>query len=223
MVSALVAKYGDAKPLSNSIPSLWSISISNPLPSSTSTNPFLPTNFNASEIFFPITASPAEIVATDSQSSSLTSLAIFFSSATKAAVALSIPRLISIGLAPAVIFFIPVDTIDCASTVAVVVPSPATSLVLLAASFTSCAPMFSNGALSSISLATETPSWTTAGDPHFLSNATLRPRGPKVVTTAFASWLTPDKSLVLALSLKSNCFAIGQRTKNKNQKAVFSV
>jgi hypothetical protein len=53
----------------------------------------------------------------------------------------------------------------CASTVAVVVPSPASSEVLDATSFTICAPMFSNLSLSSISLATETPSLVTVGAP----------------------------------------------------------
>ena len=49
---------------------------------------------------------------------------------TTLATALSIPRLISIGLAPAVTFFKPSATIACANTVAVVVPSPASSPVL---------------------------------------------------------------------------------------------
>ena len=51
--------------------------------------------------------------------------------------ALSIPRFRSIGLAPAVTFFRPTPIIDCARTVAVVVPSPASSFVLDATSFTS--------------------------------------------------------------------------------------
>ena len=99
----------------------------------------------------------------------------------------SMPRLSSIGLAPAVTFFRPSLTMAWASTVAVVVPSPATSLVLVAASLRSWAPMFSNGSFSSISLATVTPSWVTVGLPHFLSRATLRPLGPRVVLTALAS------------------------------------
>ena len=53
--------------------------------------------------------------------------------------------------------------IACASTVAVVVPSPASSEVLEATSFTICAPMFSNLSFSSISLATETPSLVIGG------------------------------------------------------------
>ena len=52
-----------------------------------------------------------------------------------------------------------------ASTVAVVVPSPATSEVLEATSFTICAPMFSNLFSSSISLATVTPSLVMVGEP----------------------------------------------------------
>ena len=55
-----------------------------------------------------------------------------------------------------------------ASTVAVVVPSPATSLVLLATSRTIWAPMFSNGSSSSISLATVTPSLVMVGRAEFL-------------------------------------------------------
>ena len=55
--------------------------------------------------------------------------------------------------------------IERASTVAVVVPSPATSEVLEATSLTICAPMFSNLSSSSISLATVTPSLVTVGAP----------------------------------------------------------
>src|SRR5690606_30340159 len=72
----------------------------------------------------------------------------------------------------------------CARTVAVVVPSPATSDVLLATSFTICAPMFSSGSFSSISFATVTPSLVMVGDPNFLSRITFRPRGPSVTLTA---------------------------------------
>jgi hypothetical protein len=55
-----------------------------------------------------------------------------------------------------------------ASTVAVVVPSPALSEVLLAASLTSWAPMFSTLSRSSISSATVTPSLVTVGPPQDL-------------------------------------------------------
>ncbi len=55
----------------------------------------------------------------------------------------SMPRLISPGAAPAATLRRPSLTRACASTVAVVVPSPATSLVLVATSLASCAPRFS--------------------------------------------------------------------------------
>ena len=57
------------------------------------------------------------------------------------------PRLSAIGFAPAETFFRPSRTIAWASTVAVVVPSPATSFVAVATSRTSCAPWFSNDVL----------------------------------------------------------------------------
>ena len=56
---------------------------------------------------------------------------------TAKSVAFFIPFLKMIGFAPAAIFFIPSLTNACAKTVAVVVPSPAASLVLTATSFTS--------------------------------------------------------------------------------------
>jgi len=92
-------------------------------------------------------------------------LEIFFNSSTAAFTALSMPRFRSIGFMPAATNFMPSITMDCASTVAVVVPSPATSEVLEATSFTICAPMFSNLSFSSISLATETPSLVMVGAP----------------------------------------------------------
>ena len=74
----------------------------------------------------------------------LTGLASCLTDATAAATARSMPRLSSIGLAPAVTFFEPSRKIAWASTVAVVVPSPATSEVLEATSRTIWAPMFSS-------------------------------------------------------------------------------
>ena len=56
---------------------------------------------------------------------------------TTASTDFSIPRLRPIGFAPAATFFRPSRTIACASTVAVVVPSPATSFVAVATSRTS--------------------------------------------------------------------------------------
>ena len=116
-----------------------------------------------------------------------------FSSAMMASTAFSMPRLSSIGLAPATTFFAPSRKIACASTVAVVVPSPAMSDVLLATSRTICAPMFSSGSFSSISLATVTPSLVIVGEPNFLSRTTLRPLGPSVTLTASARAFTPRR------------------------------
>src|SRR5688572_1523125 len=97
--------------------------------------------------------------------------------------------------------------IASASTVAVVVPSPAASEVFEAASFTSLAPMFSYLSLSSISSATVTPSLVTVGAPHPLSMTALRPRGPSVVFTARASFETPDSSALRASISKASILA----------------
>ncbi len=80
---------------------------------------------------------------------------------------------------PAATSFAPSRTIAWARTVAVVVPSPAVSLVFEATSRTICAPMFSNLSSSSISLATVTPSLVMRGAPNDLSMMTLRPFGPE--------------------------------------------
>ena len=80
--------------------------------------------------------------------------------------------------------------------VAVVVPSPATSQVFWATALTSLAPMFSNGSGSSISLETVTPSLVTVGPPNDLSRMTLRPVGPSVMPTAWASFSTPCQQLL---------------------------
>ena len=82
------------------------------------------------------------------------------------------PRLRAIGLAPAATFLRPSRTIACASSVAVVVPSPATSLVAVATSRTSWAPWFSKTSSTSISRAIVTPSLVIVGAPNFLSRTT---------------------------------------------------
>src|ERR1700751_2365304 len=112
-------------------------------------------------------------------------------SLTTASTAMSTPRLRSIGFIPAATALTPSRTMACARMVAVVVPSPATVLVLLATSRTICAPMFSNLSESSISLATVTPSLVIRGAPKLLSRTTLRPLGPKVTLTAFVSMSMP--------------------------------
>src|SRR5436305_1890914 len=132
---------------------------------------------------------------------------IVFRLSTTACTPRSIPRFSSSGLAPAVTFLKPSLTMACASTVAVVVPSPAMSLVLVAASFRSWAPMFSKGSSSSISLAMVTPSLVIVGGPNFLSSTTLRPLGPRVILTASASASIPRLSARRASSLYSSCLA----------------
>src|SRR4051794_27173457 len=158
--------------------------------------PSLPTLCMASEIIRPISASPlAEMVPTWAVSAGVTIFCVCFcSSSTTAATALSMPRLRSIGFSPAATPLAPSRTIDWASTVAVVVPSPATVLVLLATSRTICAPMFSNLSCSSISLATVTPSLVIRGAPKLLSITTLRPLGPSVTFTASAR-MSPPRSI----------------------------
>src|SRR5205807_6428054 len=121
--------------------------------------------------------------------------------ATTSSTAFSMPRLSPSGLAPAATFFRPWRTIACARTVAVVVPSPATSLVAVATSRTSWAPWFSNTSSSSISRAIVTPSLVIVGAPNFLSSTTYRPFGPSVTLTASATTLTPRSSARRASSL----------------------
>ena len=86
--------------------------------------------------------------------------------------AFSMPRRRASGLAPAATFFSPWWTMVCASRVAVVVPSPATSLVAVATSRTSWAPWFSKTSSTSISRAIVTPSLVIVGAPNFLSSTT---------------------------------------------------
>jgi hypothetical protein len=76
-----------------------------------------------------------------------------------------IPRLKSIGFIPAATDLHPSLKIALARTVAVVVPSPAISLVLLATCLRRLAPMFSNLLLNSTALATVTPSFVIFGAP----------------------------------------------------------
>src|SRR6266436_2353637 len=118
------------------------------------------------------------------------------------------PRCRDIGFAPAATFFTPSRKIACARTVAVVVPSPAVSLVFTATSRTIWAPMFSYLSFSSISLATVTPSLVIVGLPNFLSMTTLRPFGPSVAFTAAAMMLTPLSSALRASSSNLSCFGI---------------
>src|SRR5271165_5314866 len=186
-------KYGETYPRSNCMPSTTSSSVSSDLASSTVITPSLPTFFMASARNLPISASPlAEMVPTWAISSfEVTFLEFLTRSATTASTAKSMPRFRSMGFMPAATALEPSRTIAAASTVAVVVPSPAASADLEATSRTICAPMFSNLSSSSISLATVTPSLVMRGAPKDLSSTTLRPLGPRVTFTALARMSTP--------------------------------
>src|SRR6478752_1328532 len=179
------------------MPSTTSSSVSSDLASSTVMTPSLPTFFMASDRNLPISVSPlAEKVPTWAISSfEVTFLEFLTRSATTAFTARSMPRLRSIGFMPAATDLAPSRTIAAASTVAVVVPSPATSEALEATSRTIWAPMFSNLSSSSISLATVTPSLVMRGAPNDLSRTTLRPFGPSVTFTALARISTPRSIL----------------------------
>src|SRR4029434_1700334 len=192
------------------MPSTTSRVVSIALASSTVMTPSLPTFSMASAMRSPIVLSLFEaMVATWAISFlSLVGLDRCFSSSTTVSTACSMPRLSAMGLAPAVTFFRPARKMAWASTVAVVVPSPAMSEVLAATSFSICAPMFSAGSLSSISLATVTPSLVMVGLPNFLSMTTFRPLGPSVTFTACAIVLIPRRSAARASSLKRSCLGM---------------
>src|SRR5581483_2025817 len=175
------------------MPSTISSSESRLLASSTVITPSLPTFFMALAIMSPIAFSPlAEMVPTCAISSEPEiCFACFLIISTTSVTALSMPRLRSIGFMPAATALRPSRTMAWASRVAVVVPSPAVSLVLEATSRSICAPMFSNLSSSSISLATVTPSLVERGAPNDFSRITLRPFGPSVTLTALARMSTP--------------------------------
>ena len=177
--------------------------------SSTVMTPSLPTLSIASAMISPIMGSAAEMDAVAAICSLVsTSLAIDRSSALTASTAFSMPRLRAIGFAPAATLRRPSRTSAWASTVAVVVPSPATSSVFFATSLTSSAPIFSYGSSSSISLAMETPSLVIVGAPHFFSRTTLRPFGPRVTFTASARVFIPRSSARRAFSSNAMIFAM---------------
>src|SRR6202000_443935 len=190
------------------MPSVSSSSSQKVLLSSTVMTPSLPTLSIASAIISPIAGSPAEMEAVEAICSLVsTSLASCDSCSLTRSTAASMPRLSDIGLAPAATFRSPSRTRAWASTVAVVVPSPATSSVFFATSLTSSAPIFSHGSSTSISLAMDTPSLVIVGAPHFFSSTTLRPLGPRVTFTASASWFMPRSRPRRASSSNAIIFA----------------
>src|SRR3954449_11259484 len=193
-------------PLSKRMPSVSSSSSPKVLLSSTVMTPSLPTLSIASAMISPTVGSAAEMEAVEAICSLVsTSLASLESSSETRAMAASMPFFRPIGLAPAATLRSPSRTRAWARTVAVVVPSPATSSVFLATSLTSSAPIFSYGSSSSISLAIDTPSLVMVGAPHFFSTTTLRPLGPIVTLTASASLLTPASRPRRALSSNFSC------------------
>jgi hypothetical protein len=191
------------------MPSTVSSVVSRPRASSTVITPSLPTFSIASAMRSPISLSLLAEMEPTWAISFLPAVVVEsrLSSSTMVSTARSMPRFSSIGLAPAVTFLRPSRKMAWASTVAVVVPSPARSLVLVATSFTIWAPMFSIGSESSTSFATVTPSLVMVGEPNFLSMTTFRPLGPRVILTASASASTPFLSLARASVLNINSFA----------------
>ena len=163
----------------------------------------------ASEIILPTSASPpADTVATWAIASPSTGLATVSISLTNWLIVFSIPLRTATGFAPAATFLRPSLIIDWAKTVAVVVPSPAISLVLDATSWINLAPVFSRGSSSSMSLATVIPSLTIWGAPNFFSNKTFLPFGPIVILTASARVFIPRSRERLDLSSNSTILAM---------------
>src|SRR5947208_1892570 len=191
------------------MPSTTSSCVSRLFASSTVITPSFPTLLIASAMISPMVESLlAEMVPTCAISfCSLVGLESALSSFTIASTALSTPRLSVIGSWPATTILRPSVKMARARTVAVVVPSPATSEVLDATSFTIWAPMFSNLSSSSTSFATVTPSLVTLGAPKDFSRTTLRPRGPSVTVTASARMFTPRRSFSRASWLNFTNFA----------------
>ena len=147
----------------------------------------------------------AEMVATAAMLSS-TDCDIDLISATTTSMPFCMPRTSAFASTPAATCRSPALNSASARMVAVVVPSPASSEVLEAASLTSCAPMFSALLRNSSSSATVTPSLVTVGPPHDLSSTAFRPRGPSVDFTAAESFLKPDSRAVRASASKASSF-----------------
>mmetsp|Transcript_15912 Transcript_15912/g.40427 ORF Transcript_15912/g.40427 Transcript_15912/m.40427 type:complete len:248 (-) Transcript_15912:145-888(-) len=197
------------------MPSCTSTSVSSELLDSMDSTPSAPTLSSASAIILPMDSSlPAEMAATALiWSKPFTGREFSFSLPSRKVHVLSMPRLTATGLAPLVTTWMPYLMISAASTHAVVVPSPAASLVRPATSLMSWAPAFSTGSCSSMARAMDTPSLITCGTPKSCCSTTLRPRGPRVTPTARASLLMPRcilarESASKAMSLASARAAI---------------
>mmetsp|Transcript_16930 Transcript_16930/g.37643 ORF Transcript_16930/g.37643 Transcript_16930/m.37643 type:complete len:202 (+) Transcript_16930:1140-1745(+) len=186
-------------PLSKRMPSMTSSSFCRVFPSWMVITPSLPTRSMASLRRSPMARSPlAEMVPTCAISSLVViSLEISSNTVTILSTASCAPLLRSMGFMPAATALQPSLKMALVSTVAVVVPSPAVSLVREATWRTSCAPMFMNLSLNSMCLATVTPSFVILGGPKLWSRMALRPLGPRVTCTASASLFTPSSILCL--------------------------
>ena len=166
--------------------------------------PLSPTLSNASAISSPVSSLPLETLAICfiAVLSSIFKTSDFIFSITKST-AFFIPTRSIIGFAPAVKYFKPSLKIFCAKIVAVVVPSPAISLVFIDASFIIDAPKFSIGSSKAISFAIVTPSLVISGLSYGLSITTFLPFGPSVIFTASQSTFAPFNILLRADSLNS--------------------
>src|SRR5260370_2443474 len=191
------------------MPSTTSSSVAMAWLSSPVMTPSLQTLSIASAIRVPICSSWLEIGATWATSSwPLTGIDSLLIPSTSASTAFSMPILRCMGLAPAVTLRKPSPIMVCARRVAGVVRSPATSLVFVATSRSSCAPVFSMASLSSISRTIVTPSLVTVGAPNFFSRTTLRPLGPSVMRTDWATMSMPFLRACLASTSNVTVFAI---------------
>src|SRR5512147_488603 len=189
------------------MPSTTSSVVSVVRDSSTVMTPSPPTFSMASATSSPIAGSLcAEIVATCAFSlRTATGRESAFSASTARLQARSRPRLRSIALAPATTLRTPSANIACASSVAVLVPSPTASPVFSAACRSICAPRFSSASLRSNSLAIVTPSLQTIGVPHFFWISTDLDFGPSVMRTASANWVAPRTTFSRAAERNRTC------------------
>ena len=87
-----------------------------------------------------------------------------------------------------------------------VVPSPATSEVLDATSFTICAPMFAKRFSSSISLATVTPSLVMVGAPHDFSRSDVAAAWPEGHLHRIGERVEPVRHLFAGVAVVENFF-----------------
>ena len=98
---------------------------------------------------------------------------------------------------------------ELASRVAVVVPSPATSLVVLATCRTSCAPRFSNLSENSTDFATVTPSLVILGGTVGLFKEDIAAAGAKSDGDGFGELVYTVEHGLTGFLTKENVFAFG--------------